>query len=83
MNIHKFMTLPSLTFGIFRSNFLKENVIPKIGGTMYCDIKESYTGGHTDVYHSHGENLKIYDINSLYPSVMKNFDIPVGPIQFF
>jgi hypothetical protein len=75
--------LPSLTFGIFRSNYLVDNLIPKIAGTMFNDIRESYTGGHTDIYHSYGENLNIYDINSLYPTAMKIFDMPVGPIYFF
>ena len=83
VSIHKYPTLPSLTFAIYRSNYLKAKTIPKIGGTMFNDIRESYTGGHTDVYHSYGENLKIYDVNSLYPTAMKYFDMPVGPITFF
>lgn len=57
--------------------------IPKIAGLMYHDIRESFTGGHTDVYIPHGENVKLYDVNSLYPYVMKIFDMPVGPINFF
>lgn len=53
INIHKYPTLPSLTFAIFRSNYLmSDTVIPKIGGTMFNDIKESYTGGHkTSIIH--------------------------------
>ena len=50
---------------------------------MYHDIKQAYTGGHTDVYQAYGENLKIYDVNSLYPSAMRNFNMPIGPINFF
>jgi hypothetical protein len=83
INIHKYPTLPSLTFGIFRSNFLEMYTIPKIGGTMFNDIRESYTGGHTDIYHGFGKNLNIYDINSLYPTAMKFFDMPVGPVYYF
>lgn len=50
---------------------------------MYNDIRESYTGGHVDIYHAYGENLKVYDINSLYPYSMANFDMPVGPVHYF
>jgi hypothetical protein len=32
INIHKFYTLPSLTFGIYRTKFLPDNTIPKISG---------------------------------------------------
>ena len=83
INVLNYPTLPSLTFAIFRSNYLENYTIPKIGGTMFNDIRESYTGGHTDIYHSYGENLNIYDINSLYPTAMKYFDMPVGPVYFF
>jgi len=30
-----------------------------------------------------GYNINSYDVNSLYPSVMRNYDMPVGePIKF-
>lgn len=35
-----------------------------------------YYGGHTDSYITHGENLYYYDVNSLYPSIMKISDMP-------
>ena len=50
---------------------------------MYHDIRNSFTGGHTDTYHAFGENLKIYDVNSLYPAAMEKFDMPVDPINYF
>lgn len=39
-----------------------------------------YFGGRVECFET-GEikgNLKIYDVNSMYPSVMKNFDHPIG-----
>ena len=83
LNINNYPTLPSLAFGIFRSNFLEENTIPKFTGQMYYDIKKSFLGGHTDLYIPYGENLNHYDVNSLYPSVMTKYDMPVGPIKWF
>lgn len=83
INIHRYPTLPSLAFAIWRCHYLKDNKIPMIKGEMYDFIKESYTGGHTDVYKSWGINIYRYDINSLYPYVMANFPMPTDNIKFF
>jgi hypothetical protein len=80
----KYPTLPSLAFAIFRSKNLpklnkKGILIPLIIGSMWNDIKKSYTGGAVDVYRSNFESKKIkgYDVNSLYPSRMFEIDMPV------
>jgi DNA polymerase elongation subunit (family B) len=36
-----------------------------------------YSGGRTEVYKGYGKNITVYDVNSLYPSVMLN-DMPCG-----
>ncbi|XLT59663.1 hypothetical protein HN873_052267 [Arachis hypogaea] len=36
------------------------------------------TGGHTDAYIPYGKNLYYYDVNSLYPFIMKEYDMPGG-----
>lgn len=86
LNIHKKFTLPSLTFSIFRSNYLKPLeelgfAIPLIDGKIYSDIKKSYTGGSTDMFVPFNpEGTKVYgnDVNSLYPTNMrKNIFMPV------
>lgn len=43
----------------------------------------SYTGGHTDVYIPYGENIKHYDVNSLYPHSMLMNKLPIGTIIQF
>jgi len=50
---------------------------------MFNDLKKSYTGGSTDMFIPEGENIFCYDVNSLYPSVMKNYDMPIGKIRYF
>jgi hypothetical protein len=52
INIHNNPTLSSLAFIIFRSNFLddKKMKIPIILGSLYNDLKLSYTGGAVDAY---------------------------------
>jgi hypothetical protein len=45
--------------------------------------KKAYSGGSTDLYCPYGKNIYRYDVNSLYPFVMKEFPMPVGNITFF
>jgi DNA polymerase type B, organellar and viral len=80
----KYPTLSSLSFAIFRSNFLRtEMEIPLIKGEMYNFLKKGYTGGSVDVFKPYGKNIYRYDVNSLFPFVMKEYDMPTGqPIWF-
>lgn len=50
---------------------------------MFKFFKKGYTGGSVDVYKSMGENIYRYDVNSLYPHVMKSFPMPVGSPTYF
>ena len=64
-------------------DLLENTKIPLIIGDMYEFFKKGYTGGSVDVYQATGENIYRYDVNSLYPFVMKNFSMPVGnPVYF-
>jgi hypothetical protein len=84
VDIIKYPTLASLAFGIYRSNFYrKDELIPIITGSMYDNMKNAYTGGSVDVYKPHGYNIYSYDVNSLYPTQMANYDMPVGSPTYF
>lgn len=92
LNITKFVSLPSLAFAIFRSNFLDIYNIPQISGDIFNKIAEGYTGGAVDMYIPSSINkdstpsdntVYSYDINSLYPFVMSMFDYPVGQTYYF
>lgn len=76
-------TLPALCFKIYRAKYMPEKTIPIITGIPYRDIRKSYTGGATEMYIPYGENLYHYDINSLYPTSMFRFDMPIGNIKQF
>jgi DNA polymerase elongation subunit (family B) len=86
LNVNNCSTITRLAFDIFRAHYLKENTIPMIHGDIYDHIKMSYTGGGTDMYipsNSENELIYGYDVNSLYPSVMEKFDMPVGNVTYF
>jgi hypothetical protein len=76
-------TLPALCLKIYRAKYMPKNTIPIITGIPYRDIKQSYTGGSTDMYIPYGENIFCYDINSLYPTAMKNYKYPTGKYYAF
>lgn len=86
INIHKYPTLSSLAFAIYRTHFIRKDEIPQLSGQIDKDIRQGYTGGAVDVYipqNKKGTKIWVYDVNSLYPYVMDQFDMPVGkPIYF-
>jgi hypothetical protein len=77
VDITKYPTIPSLAFAIFRSKYLKEGevgVIP-VKSKIYKNIRNSYTGGSTNMFIPilpSNKKIYAYDVNALYPSVMKN-----------
>ena len=84
VNPSKCVSLPRLALTNFRTKFLDQNIkIPTITGEIYLFIKESYTGGAVDVFKPYGTNIYRYDVNSLYPFIMKNYPMPVGNPTFF
>lgn len=62
---------------------MDEENIPKLTGNIEFDIRQGYTGGSTDMFIPYGKNIKCYDVNSLYPSVMINKDMPIGKSEKF
>lgn len=84
--------LPSLAFRLFRSHYLEKDTIPMIHGDIYSrrlQLKQSYTGGRqslVDMYiptNDENELVYAYDVNSLYPFVMANFEMPIGKPMYF
>ena len=80
VDIINIVSTSSLSLVIFRYHFLKVN-IPILKSNVDQFIRTSYFGGATDYYKAYGENLKYYDVNSLYPFVMKN-SIPFEIIKY-
>ncbi|XP_027177654.1 uncharacterized protein LOC113776793 [Coffea eugenioides] len=79
-DIENKITAASLALSLFRSNYYDEVQFPIHIPNKNEDtfIRRGYYGGHADAYTPYGENLYYYDINSLYPFVMKEFPMPGG-----
>ena len=54
-----------------------------MNGSTYQFIYQSYYGGHVDAYIPSGENIKGYDVNSLYPNSMFRNNVPAGNPYYF
>lgn len=83
LDVLKYPTLSSLAFAIYRRKFIEKYKIPIINGQMFSDIKDGYTGGSVEVFKPYGENIYNYDVNSLYPYVMREYKMPIGTPMFF
>nr|XP_048322176.1 DNA polymerase-like [Ziziphus jujuba var. spinosa] len=80
VDIEDCMTLSALAMIIFRTNYYDPNSFPIHIPSRNEDtfIWHGYYGGHADTYKSYGENLFYYDVNSLYPYIMKTYPMPGG-----
>nr|GMD79490.1 DNA polymerase-like [Ipomoea batatas] len=78
--IEELMTLSSLATRIFRMKYYDEKRFPIHIPNRNEDtfIRRGYYGSHTDAYIPSGENLYYYDVNSLYPFIMKTYPMPGG-----
>jgi len=80
VDIESKITLSSLALSIFRMKYYDASNwpihIPNKNEDSF--IRRAYYGGHTDTYKPYGEDLYYYDVNSLYPFVMKEFPMPGG-----
>lgn len=80
VDIEDVLTLSALAMTIFRMKYYDEIYWPIYIPNRNEDtfIRRGYYGGHTDTFKPYGENLYYYDVNSLYPYIMKNFPMPGG-----
>ena len=78
IDITKCTTISSLSYKIFLTNFYKtKDNVKVIGGIVEKDIRNAHYGGVTAINQNHATNVFYYDMNSQYPSAMRN-PMPVG-----
>jgi hypothetical protein len=86
LNINKYPTLPSLSFSIFRSQYLKKDSVHMLSGDIANDIRQGYTGGACDMYvpfPPKDSEIFGYDVNALYTTAMAKYKLPVGKPTYF
>ena len=74
------LTLSSLALSIYRTNYYDPKTFPIHIPNRNEDtfLRRGYYGGHADAHIPKGQNIYFYDVNSLYPFIMKTFPIPGG-----
>lgn len=85
-NILTFPTIPSLAFNLYKEKYIPINTIPATRGEIFGRIRNSYTGGSTEMYkpeHPKDAPVNCYDVNSLYPTVMDKSLFPCGQIYSY
>lgn len=79
ISIRDTMTISSLAFRIFRSQFMREENIFRSNTILEFEtfLRCSFFGGFTNVLKPQADNCYNYDVNSLYPTVMC-YDLPIN-----
>ena len=74
------ITHSALALKLFRMKYYNQENFPIHIPNKNEDtfLRRAYYGGHVDAYKPYGENLYYYDVNSLYPFVMREFPMPGG-----
>jgi DNA polymerase elongation subunit (family B) len=91
--LYEFIKCPSvasLSLKIYKTLF-PDDYKTAISGSKYGAaaafkedfLRAAYNGGRTEVFKNRLVDGYYYDVNSLYPYVMKNFKMPVGDPIFF
>ena len=74
------VSLPSLAFGYFNKNYKPAGLYLKVEDGITAKLRLSYKGGRVEAWvrGSPGKKEYVYDVVSLYPSVMKEKPYPMG-----
>lgn len=77
------LTLPSTAMKIFRQSITNELTIPTSDNVKQF-LRGGYRGGRVEVF-QYGEfdTVNVYDINSLYPFIMKTSRVPLSGDGYF
>jgi len=76
VSLNRQITIAQLSMQIFKQKFLKLSLPNYV--SREDDMRKAYYGGRTEIFKMRGKKLFYYDVNSLYPFVMRNKPMPVG-----
>jgi hypothetical protein len=70
-------TTPSQAMAVYRR--MMDYPIPTLAPEVEKFVRKAYYGGRTEIFKMKcDKKLNLYDVNSLYPSVMAKYPMPVG-----
>jgi hypothetical protein len=73
------ITLPSTATKVFQTSFLRESISTPNDEGLRLALRSAYCGGRVEVFRQgYHESVNVYDVNSLYPSVMASTKVPVS-----
>lgn len=96
INFFKSETISQLALKLYRKKYMPVDVIPNpyirsvkgrqydVKWEIYNFVRESYAGARVEVFDlNEFENVNYYDFNSLYPSVMKDLQLPYAYFTYY
>lgn len=81
VNLFKHYTISGLSLQLFRVKFMSDASVPNLPVEINNTLRPGYKGGVVNVFIPRGEDLFCYDVNSLYPYVMRG-DFPTGNLTY-
>lgn len=87
----KKMTIASIAFDYYKSNLLLggikfEKLFPKLSDIEFTFMKRAYRGGVSMVNEKYRDKIvptNSYDVNSMYPFILRYFKLPYGKPLYF
>lgn len=71
------MTTAGLAMRIFRQNYLDDHTLYKLTPEKEEFVRLGYYGGRNEIFKMKGENVREYDVNSMYVAAMRD-PLPCG-----
>ena len=86
----KKMTIASVAFSYYKNSFQSKGdfsvLFPKISDTEFAFMKRAYRGGVSMVNDKYADRIvttNSYDVNSMYPFILRYFKMPYGKPVYF
>ena len=78
------ITLPATALKVFRAGYLKRDLWTPKHKDLRKILREGYRGGRVEVFRpGYHPKVRVYDINSLYPAIMRTVPVPVSAQGFW
>lgn len=75
----RILSISSIAVNIYKKYKESYSLIARLSFTQDAFIRKAYIGGRTEIYRPiYMKESYYYDVNSLYPYIMANKDMPVG-----